>query len=77
MSSGEENIKEIEGLKAKKDKKATGGKKWKKIAKNTLKNTHRRNKSKSKISSALERSFNENLDTEDAHNTSVSVTITI
>lgn len=75
MSSGEENIKEIEGLKAKKDKKPSGGKKWKKIAKNTLKNTHKRNKSKSKISSALERSFNENLDNEDAHNNSISVTL--
>ena len=75
MSSGEENIKEIEGLKAKKDKKPSGGKKWKKIAKNALKNTHKRNKSKSKISSALERSFNENLDNEDAHNNSISVTL--
>ena len=74
MSSGEENIKEIEGLKAKKEKKPTGGKKWKRIAKNTLKNTHKRNKSKSKISSALERSFNENIDNEDTHNTSISVT---
>ena len=74
MSSGEENIKEIEGLRAKKEKKPTGGKKWKKIAKNTLKNTHNRNKSKSKISSALERSFNENIDNEDTHNTSISVT---
>ena len=74
MSSGEENIKEIEGIRAKKEKKPTGGKKWKKIAKNTLKNTHKRNKSKSKISSALERSFNENIDNEDTHNTSISVT---
>lgn len=74
MSSGEENIKEIEGLRAKKEKKPTGGKKWKRIAKNTLKNTHKRNKSKSKISSALERSFNENIDNEDTHNTSISVT---
>ena len=74
MSSGEENIKEIEGLRAKKEKKPTGGKKWKKIAKNTLKNTHKRNKSKSKISSALERSFNENIDNEDTHNTSICVT---
>ena len=74
MSSGEENIKEIEGLRTKKEKKPTGGKKWKKIAKNTLKNTHKRNKSKSKISSALERSFNENIDNEDTHNTSISVT---
>ena len=74
MSSGEENIKEIEGLRSKKEKKPTGGKKWKKIAKNTLKNTHKRNKSKSKISSALERSFNENIDNEDTHNTSISVT---
>ena len=77
MSSGEENIKEIEGLRAKKEKKPTGGKKWKKIAKNTLKNTHKRNKSKSKISSALERSFNENIDNEDTHNTSISVTFLI
>ena len=74
MSYGEENIKEIEGLRAKKEKKPTGGKKWKKIAKNTLKNTHKRNKSKSKISSALERSVNENIDNEDTHNTSISVT---
>ena len=74
MSSGEENITEIERLRAKKEKKPTGGKKWKKIAKNTLKNTHKRNKSKSKISSALERSFNENIDNEDTHNTSISVT---
>ena len=74
MASGEENIKEIEGLRAKKEKKPTGGKKWKRIAKNTLKNTHKRNKSKSKISSALERSFNENIDNEDTHNTSISVT---
>ena len=42
---------------------------------NILKNTHKRNKSKSKISSALERSFNENLDNEDAHNNSISVTL--
>ena len=77
MSSGEENIKEIEGLRAKKEKKPTGGKKWKRIAKNTLKNTHKRNKSKSKISSALERSFNENIDNEDTHNTSISVTFLI
>ena len=77
MSSGDENIKEIDGLRAKKDKKPTGGKKWKKIAKNTLKTTHKRNKSKSKITSALERSFNENLDTDDAHNTSISVTTLI
>ena len=69
MSSGEENNGDFEGLKSNKLEKNVKNKKWKKIAKKT----QNKKRTRSKITCALERSFNDNLDNEETHNTSVSV----
>lgn len=75
-SDTEENIEDhlaADKIGKKKNIKDPKKKKWKKIANNSNKK-HKR--TKSKISNALERSFNQDLDNEEAHNTSISVPYT-
>ena len=72
-SDTEENIEDhlaADKIGKRKNNKDPKKKKWKKIANNSNKK-HKR--TKSKISNALERSFNQDLDNEEAHNTSISV----
>lgn len=47
-------------------------KKWKKIAKNANKKAKR---TKSRVSNAVEKSFNQDLENDETHNTSISVII--
>ena len=72
-SDTEENVEDhlaADKIGKRKNNKDPKKKKWKKIANNSNKK-HKR--TKSKISNALERSFNQDLDNEEAHNTSISV----
>ena len=75
-SDTEENIEDhlaADKIGKKKNNKDPKKKKWKKIANNSNKK-HKR--TKSKISNALERSFNQDIDNEEAQNTSISVPYT-
>ena len=75
-SDTEENIEDhlaADKIGKKKNNKDPKKKKWKKIAINSNKK-HKR--TKSKISNALERSFNQDIDNEEAQNTSISVSYT-
>lgn len=71
-SENEENIEDNIGVSKIESKSTTDPKKkkWKKIAKNANKKTKR---TKSRVSNAVERSFNQDLENDETHNTSISV----
>lgn len=71
-SENEENIEDNIGVSKIESKSTTDPKKkkWKKIAKNANKKAKR---TKSRVSNAVERSFNQDLDNDEIHNTSISV----
>lgn len=71
-SENEENLEDNIGVSKIESKSTTDPKKkkWKKIAKNANKKTKR---TKSRVSNAVERSFNQDLENDETHNTSISV----